>query len=40
MLATGVGRGRLPTTEHPSPFSNRSVSYVRYSLVQIFSRCR
>ncbi|CAF4963386.1 unnamed protein product [Rotaria sp. Silwood1] len=28
MLATGVGRGRLPTTPHPPAFSNRSVSYI------------
>jgi len=28
MLATGVGRGRLPTVQHPPPFSSRSVSYV------------
>jgi len=27
MLATGVGRGRLLTTQHPPSFSNRSVSY-------------
>ncbi|CAF3549666.1 unnamed protein product, partial [Adineta steineri] len=28
MLATGVGRGRLPTAHHPPPFSSRSVSYM------------
>ncbi|CAF4591074.1 unnamed protein product, partial [Rotaria magnacalcarata] len=27
MLATGVGRGRLPATPHPPSFSTRSVSY-------------
>ncbi|CAF4742942.1 unnamed protein product, partial [Rotaria magnacalcarata] len=28
MLATGVGRGRLPATPHPPSFSTRSVSYM------------